>query len=277
MNVFITGVTGYLGQRLAASLVKQGHRAVGSSRREYELGQPVDPAMFEGCDVVIHAAHDFKRGAMDRNIEGTRACFAAARKCGVRRQIFLSSYSARADALSEYGKTKYRIERIFLEGGETVLRPGLVVGNGGLFARQRAALLRTPVVPVIGDGSLPTVVIAIGHFLDATAAAMIRGEPGEFGLFYDERPSMRQFVRAIKAHAGQCAVILPLPVSVAKVLVRLGRALGLNVPADPDQIEALRLGATPQGKSDLPSLLPGRDAEFCLEYALRELAANGRE
>jgi nucleoside-diphosphate-sugar epimerase len=276
MNVFITGVTGYLGQRLAASLVKQGHRVAGSSRREHELGQPVDPAMFEGYDVVIHAAHDFTRGAMDRNIEGTLACFAAARKRGVRRQIFLSSYSARADVLSEYGNTKHRIERMFLDGGETVLRPGLVVGNGGLFARQRTALLRTTVVPVIGDGSLPTAVISIRHFLDATEAAMVRGEPGVYGLFYDERPSMRQFVRAIKTHAGQRSVILPLPVSVAKVLVRLGRALGLNVPVDPDQIEALLLGATPQ-KSDLPLLLPGRDAEFCLEYALRELAANGRE
>lgn len=273
MNVFITGVTGYLGQRLAISLGDHGHRVSGSSRREYELSGPVDRAMFEGCDVVIHAAHDLTRGSMDRNIKGTHACFAAARMRGVHRQIFLSSYSARADALSEYGKTKYRIERIFLDDGEVVLRPGLVVGNGGLFARQRAALLRTPVVPVIGDGSWPTAVIGVRHFLDATEAVMMRGEPGEYGLFYDERPTMRALVSAIKTQVGQRSVLLPLPASVAKMLVRVGRGLGLNVPAAADQIEALRLGGMSHGQSDLPVLLPGRKAEFCLEYALGQLSS----
>src|SRR6185437_10369822 len=125
MRIFITGVSGYLGSSLAQYLTAQGHTISGSSRRT--------PANPDRADIVIHAAHDFTRGAMDRNLELTHAAFASAKKCGVKRQIFLSSYSARADAESEYGQTKYRLEQTFLDAGETVLRLGLVIGNGGLF------------------------------------------------------------------------------------------------------------------------------------------------
>jgi nucleoside-diphosphate-sugar epimerase len=264
MRIFITGVTGFLGSSLASSLTAQGHTVAGSSRRSGD-------AAFNATDIVIHAAHDFARGAMDSNIERTRASFEAARVCGVRRQIFLSSYSARADAESEYGQTKYRIERIFLDTGETVLRLGLVIGNGGLFARQRKALLRTPVIPIVGGGLLPTAVIAIQHFLDATVAVLMSGKPGEYGLFYDERPTLREFIRAIKADAHQPFVFLPLPAGIAMALGRAARMLRLDLPVDPDQIKALSRNSTAPWRSDLSKLLPGRDAEFCLDYALRQL------
>ncbi len=275
MHIFITGVTGYLGRSLASHLVTKGHTVSGSSRREgvrLELGQPVNPRVFENVDVVIHAAHDFQHGAMQRNVEGTRAIFNAAKTSTVRRQMFLSSYSARADSRSEYGQTKYRTEQTFLDNGEVVLRPGLVVGNGGLFARQRIALLRTPVVPIIGNGAWPTAVIAIQHFLDATEALLLCGQPGDYALFYDERPTMRQFVTAIKTHAGQRFLFLPLPSSLAATLVRVARSLGIEVPADPDQIKALQLSHTAPWRSDLPALLPGREAEFSLHYAMEKLS-----
>src|SRR4051812_38734845 len=205
MHIFITGVSGYLGSSLARYLTDQGHTISGSSR-----SSPANP---DGAEVVIHAAHDFTGS---RNIELTHAAFACAKECGVKRQFFLSSYSARPDAESEYGQTKYRLEQMFLDAGETVLRLGLVIGNGGLFAKQRNALLRSPVIPIIGGGALPTAIIAIQHFLDATAVILTSREAGNYGLFYDERPTMREFIRAIKPDA----VFLPLPAGLATTLLR---------------------------------------------------------
>lgn len=282
MKIFITGVTGYLGRSLSAYLIAEGYRIAGSSRRAVtvpgvdmfhaELGDRIEPAMFKDCDAVIHAAHDFEPGSMNKNIEGTRAIRDAAASAEVRQQLFLSSYSARPDAESEYGRTKHQIERFFSDSGSVILRLGLVIGNGGLFARQRATLLRTPIVPLIDAGDYPVAVIAVSHVTAATEAMIRTGECGQRNLFYDPLPTMKEFVQAIKRHAGQRALLLPVGARLALAAVKIARSVGLPIPADPGQIRALQLNKGSQGASDLPALLPGRNEEFQLSYALDQLS-----
>jgi nucleoside-diphosphate-sugar epimerase len=253
MRIFITGIGGFLGSALAAHLAARGHQVRGSRRTEMQLGGPFDASVFAGTDTVIHCAHDFTAGARRKNVDGTRAWFEAAAAQGARLQVLLSSYSARPGAESEYGQTKFEMEWMF----QTVLRPGLVMGGGGgLYRKQRAALLRMPVVPVIGDGLQPTAVIRIEHFLDA-ATVVIEGErTGAFNLFYEKQPSYRELVRAIKAEVGQRAIFLPIPAGLALGLARAAEALHLPVPVKPGQIRALLSNRTAPWRSDLASLLP---------------------
>lgn len=281
MKIFLTGVTGYLGGSIAAFLRAQGHRIAGSSRRSVTmpdieitraaLGDPIPPSMFEDCDVVIHAAHDFAPGSMAKNIEGTLALRQAARASGVRQQIFLTSYSARPDADSEYGRTKYQLERFFPDSSSVNARLGLVIGNGGLFARQRALLLRLPIVPMIGEGMLPVAVVAISH-VQAALEVIVRDRlSGERNLFYEARPTMKEFVQMVKGSAGQRAILFPVGVRFAAAAMRAAGSIGLQVPVDPGQLRALQLNEHPLWQSDLPALLPAHLSEFRLNYALDQL------
>jgi nucleoside-diphosphate-sugar epimerase len=269
VNIFITGIRGFLGSAMAAHLRGRGHKVRGSARQPgpdvtvMRIGEPFDAAVFRSSDVVIHAAHDFTAGAKEKNIRGARAWFDAA---GGARQVFLSSYSARPDAGSEYGETKYAIEKIFLPAGQAVLRPGLVIGNGGLFAKQRAALRKTPVVPLIGGGRAPVAAIGIAHFLDALAVVVEQGLQGAFNLFYEPQPSAREFVRAVKGGQGW---VLPVPAGLALGAAHLIEALHLPVPVNPGQIRALAANESSPWRSNLGELLPGRERELCLDYALR--------
>jgi nucleoside-diphosphate-sugar epimerase len=251
MIIFITGIGGFLGNALASNLRARGHEVLGSRRSEMQLGQPFDASVFAGTDAVIHCAHDFAAGARRKNIEGTRAWVNAAEAQGVRLQVFISSFSARPDADSEYGQTKFEMERMF----QTVLRPGLVMGDGGVYRKQRAALLRMRVVPMIGDGSQPTAVIRVEDFL-AAATVVIEGERrGVFNLFYEEQPSYRELVRAIRTEAGLRTVFLPIPAGLALALARLAELLHLPVPVKPGQIQSLMGNRSAPWKSDLPALL----------------------
>jgi len=260
MRIFITGIGGFLGSALAKHLAARGHEVRGSKRNEMHLGGPFDASVFAGTDVVIHCAHDFTTGARRKNVDGTRAWFDAAAAQGARLQVLLSSYSARSDADSEYGQTKFEMERIFPPTLQTVLRPGLVMGDGGLYRKQRAALLRMPVVPVIGDGLQPAAVIRIEHFLDA-ATVVIDGErTGAFNLFYEEQPNYRELVRAMKAEVGQRTIFLPIPAGVALALARAAEALHIPVPVKPGQIRALMGNRSAPWRSDLASLLPAGSA-----------------
>ncbi len=151
MKVFITGIHGFIASHLSVFLRDQGYQVYGSTSRRSEppdrqsipekiyyhkLGEGFEGSMFAGMDVVIHCAHDFQKGALRRNIEGTLALAEAANHQQVSKQIFVSSLSARPDAQTEYGKAKYTIEQDFKKNNGIIVRPGTVLGSGGIFGRN---------------------------------------------------------------------------------------------------------------------------------------------
>jgi nucleoside-diphosphate-sugar epimerase len=252
VRIFITAIGGFLGGALAGHLKARGHEIAGSTRRTMELGRPFDSTVFERHDVVIHCAHDFTAAAHDRNLAGTKAWMETAAALGVRRQIFLSSHAARADAAAEYGRTKHEIERLFLDHGHGVLRPGLVTGAGGLYARQRAALLRMPVIPMLGNGKQPVATVSLADFLIAATIVVEEKRTGAFNLFYEPMPTYREFVRAVRE--GGPTLFLPVPIGAALALAHIAEWLRLAIPVRPGQIRALAKNASSPWHSDLNRL-----------------------
>jgi nucleoside-diphosphate-sugar epimerase len=253
LKIFVTAVGGFLGGALARHLETRGHEVTGSTRRSMELGRPFDSTVFAGRDAVIHCAHDFAAGAHERNVKGTKAWMETAAQLGVRTQVFVSSYAARADAAAEYGRTKYEIERLFLERGFTVFRPGLVMGEGGLYARQRAVLLRSLMVPMLGDGRQPVAVVSLEEFLAAAAVVIEEWRSGAFNLFREPMPSYRDFVRSVRE--GRRTVFATVPTGLALALAGAAERLGLPFPVKPGQIKALTQNESSPWRSDLSALL----------------------
>src|SRR5262245_18175416 len=101
----------------------------------WQMGDPIPVTALDGVDVVIHTAHDFTPSAINTNVKGTLAMEGAAAIAGVERQILISSLSARPDAISEYGRSKLMQEEHFIRNNHTIVRPGTVLGIGGLFGK----------------------------------------------------------------------------------------------------------------------------------------------
>jgi nucleoside-diphosphate-sugar epimerase len=253
MRIYITAINGFLGSALAEHLKGRGHQVEGSTRRVMELGRPFHTSVFENQDAVIHCAHDFSRNALYANVNGTKAWMETAAQLGVKQQIFLSSYTARADAPDEYARAKHEIERHFLDRGATVLRPGLVIGNGGLYQRQRVMLMRTPIVPMLGDGRQPIASVTLEDFLTAATAILETLRTGAFNLFNEPMPTYRDFVRQIRA--GRPTLFLPIPINLALTLTSTAALLRLPIPVKPAQIRALLQNQSTAWRSDLAQLL----------------------
>ena len=190
MNIFITGIRGFLGSHLRAWVEAEGHRVHGGDP-QLRLGDPL-PAPPADAEALIHCAHDFHKGSELTNVEGFRDLFLATE--GMRR-IFVSSHSARPDAVTEYGIAKYRIEQFWQGDNAVIVRPGLVIGPGGRYAQQMRLLRKLPHVPVVDYGRDPVAVLPLEEFSAAIGKLLKTGTVSEYNLFITPMPTMRELVR----------------------------------------------------------------------------------
>lgn len=277
MKAFVTGINGFLAARLATALAAGGADVAGSTSRpggqragivQLRHGMAVDERLFSGCDCVIHCAHDFSPGARAANVAGVTAVARTAQRAGVPRQIFVSSLSARADANSEYGRAKYESEAAIRDvRGLVIVRPGTILGNGGVFGRLLGVVRRFPVVPLIGGGRRPMQLVGIHDLV--RGLCLLSRDPAPFAdynLYYEVQPSLREVVRAIERVEGLHRVHLGIPASPLLLGIRALERLGLRPPitaenlrgyfAVPAGLHAPRWGAlTPPVRKSLDDVL----------------------
>ena len=255
MRVFITGVGGFLGSALARYFYEGGWSVCGSSHSErgfaglgeileiqvvQGLADRVDPGIFSTCDAVVHCAYDSRAGAMENNVTGTEAFRKAACDAGVPYQLFVSSHSARPDAAAEYGQLKWRQEGPFLEAGLGVVRPGLIIGSGGLFARVHASLKRSPVLVLPGAKKVPVYYIALSDLLLAMKGIIQDRIAGAINLFAASPVSLRAFSLAALAVSGRRPPVLSVPLGPLFAVSTLMHRVLRSLPASLARLETLR-------------------------------------
>ena len=165
LDVLVTGATGFIGRRLVPALLEDGHRVRAMTRNPSSYDGPgkaiggdvSDPASLaeplEGADVAVYLVHsldspDFEK----RDAEAARAFGEAAAAAGVRQIIYMGGLGSDDHELSPHLRSRREVEGLLGEGGVpvTVLRAGIVVGNGGIsweLTRQLVKNLPAMVVP----------------------------------------------------------------------------------------------------------------------------------
>jgi uncharacterized protein YbjT (DUF2867 family) len=167
VNILITGITGYIGSRLAPRLERDGHAIRGLSRRgggnerafpivkgDAVTGAGLDHAL-DGIDVAYYLIH-----SMEPSLDGTFAerervaaeNFArAARGAGTPRIIYLGGLIPAGGARSAHLSSRLAVERILLEAAacSAALRASIVIGAGSRSFRFLVRLVeRLPVLAV---------------------------------------------------------------------------------------------------------------------------------
>ncbi|MEO5634015.1 NAD-dependent epimerase/dehydratase family protein [Gaiella sp.] len=132
MRIFLTGSTGFIGSRLAASLRGRGDDVVALVRSPTKAGSlialgceivvgdlsDIEVTMLEGCDALVHSAAIYQVGVStskaeamrDVNVGGTERTLDAAVSAGVGRLVYVST-------VNTFGDTKGAVV------DETYLRP----------------------------------------------------------------------------------------------------------------------------------------------------------
>ena len=267
MKILITGITGFLGGRLGRYWSDLGHVVTGTGRRvearglegfrvfAFSLGDRIDGAQLVGQDVVIHCAYD-SRASVEVNVAGTKNVCMAAEEAGASWQVFVGSYAARPQSVAIYGRLKYELESFFLERGHTVVRPGLVVGDGGMFQRNMDSIVRAPVIPLLDGGRDAIPIVAIGDFVRAMDVLLNQRRSGVFNLFNRDLVPMRTFVDTVARIAGRKPLRVAVPLKLALLLVTAATKLGITLPFGTDNIRSLKQSRPGLYESDLLALIP---------------------
>jgi NADH dehydrogenase len=260
VKILITGATGFLGGRLQRYWSEQGHIVTGTGRgAPFALAENMDEQglrrALAGHDAVVHCAYD-SQASVAVNVAGTKSICSAAEVSGAPWQMLLGSYAARPAAVARYGQIKYELERYFLDRGHTVVRPGLVVGDGGIFRRNMDAIVRAPVIPLLDGGKDPVPVIAIDDFVSAMDVLLEQRARGVFNLFNRDLVTMRVLVDTIARMAGRRPWRVAVPLKPALWLVETATKLGIRLPFGTDNIRSLKQSLPGVYESDLEALVP---------------------
>lgn len=265
MRLLVIGAAGFIGSNFVRYAAGQGVDVVALSRSrrladfggtfsQWALGRPLPASALEGVTCAIHLVHDFNGEEGARlTFNQTLACVAELRALGVKRQLFFSSYSAGEHATSLYGRTKFAIERALAGAADIVIvRPGLVLGDGGVYGRIRKWAHKFPAVPLPDGGYFDVPVIAIERLSQETLTlAMAVGKADHVNLFEPQLVSLRQLVLSAAAEVQRRPLIIPVPSALLLFGLRVAAFLRIPLPVNADNLVGLLANQAAQHVSTL--------------------------
>ena len=252
----ITGAGGYVGGCLKNFFAARGWEILELTRRPkpgaravaFQLGAEIPPPALAGVVALVHCAYDFKPLRWDEiravNVEGTRKVLQAARAAGIGKIVCLSSISAYDGCRSLYGREKLEIEKIAMDNGALVIRPGLVYGSGlgGMFGKLAAQVRKSSIIPMIGDGSQIQFLVHnedLSAFIEKFAAGKIQVAPRILTAAHGQPWPFKQLLLEIARGLDKKVKFIPLPWRLVWAGLKSAEACGLRLNFRSDSLVSL--------------------------------------
>ena len=267
--LFVTGLTGLVGQALQRVASDEGVALRGLSRRDGRTargtaGNPSAPlewvegdladtdrlaAALKDTRAVLHMAA--QTGAAsdavfhEANVRGTQHLVAAAERAGVRRFVFVSSIAVTFGNVAEYAyaRTKRDAEVVVSESDLdwVIVRPTLVLAPGAPNLVKLASLAGLPLVPRLGGGRVRLQPV---DARDLASLLLDLSEQGPSRVVLEvggpETLTMGEFLEQIRSARGLgSAPSLPVPLFPVRLAVKaLGAILGDRAPIKAAQLSS---------------------------------------
>jgi uncharacterized protein YbjT (DUF2867 family) len=245
--VLVAGASGFVGRRLCPALEQAGHEVRAMTRHPDTYtgaGEPVHAdvqdastlsAALQGCRAAYYLVHSLASKDFARlDAEAARAFGRAAADAGVEQIVYLGGLGSDDDTLSAHLRSRREVEGLLGSGGVpvTVLRAGIVIGNGGIsweITRQLVDHLPAMITPRwVGTRTQPIAVDDVVRYLVG-----VLGRTEALGGVYEvggpEVLKYSDMLRRVARIKRRRLLILPVPLLSPGLS---GRWLGLVTDVD---------------------------------------------
>lgn len=254
MNVWLLGASGFVGQHVAQALLASGHTLV--NRPRVDMARATAAADWRPClsgvDAVVNTVgvlrDSRRRPIWPTHASGPQALFDACAQAGVRRVVQVSALGIEGSSTA-YARSKRAADEHLLALADrgaleaVVLRPSIVVGEGGASTGLFRALARLPWLllpaPVARGLAQP---LHVDDLAAAVVACLGGDQRGVVELAGPEVFTLQALIAHWRAALGHApARVALLPEAPSRWSARLGDA----VPLSPWCSESLALLAQP--------------------------------
>lgn len=246
MKVFLTGSTGFVGNEILKVLQNKGHTTVALVRDLnkarniknviYVKGDILKPESYEehikGCDAVINLVGIIreypKKGITFENLhyQATKKIVDVAYSQNVKRFIQMSANGTRADALSEYHKTKFMAEE-YIKSKDldyTIFRPSVIYGPDDGFINMLNRLMKmTPIFSYFGDGGYKMQPVSVYEVAELFVNAL--NDDKCIGKTYSvcgkDVYTYKEILKIISKVTGRKTLLFPIPEFIIEMLVSI--------------------------------------------------------
>ena len=225
-TVFITGINGFVGSNLALYLKNNGYIVKGSlsdlskassvkkittDLTQIKLGPDIlSQAIPDNIDVLIYAAHD--KNTASNNIEGNKLLFKIAEQKGCKYHLFVSSISAHSSNTADYGQVKLELEKFFMQKmNAAVIRPGLVIGDGGLYSNMDNFVQKNYFIPLPDGGKYQMAIIEMQELAKSIECLIQNRSVGLFNLYQPQLISLKEIVKKIASKNHKKTLVINIP------------------------------------------------------------------
>lgn len=207
------------------------------------------------ADVLIHTAYvavtDSKTSLQD-NISGAKSLLRLFPEATMK--IFISSVSADPNSPAVYGQQKAAVEKLFLENGGTAVRPGLILGNGGMFANMRDYLTKKRNIPVFNGGKQPLQTVFVNDLVLAIEKLISNNMRGVFTFCEHDPVQYKEFYNELCRQLNVKPRFISIPFWVAGCMVSCANVVGITLPINHDNLQGLKLMRAHPSKEDAEAI-----------------------
>lgn len=286
----VTGANGFLGRHLCDRLARDGWTVRGlvrdTTRAPFDIAEVdlfegvlpdrVDEAAFEGVDVVFHCAYMSKHTTLEEarrvNEDGSARVLALARAAGAR-FVFVSSTGAHTAAQSYYGRSKLAVEGTLDPTRDLIIRPGLILGPGGLFERIAGSMKSFGFVPVFDGGRQKIQTVHVEDLCEAIVRAVDAGLTGSYVVAEPDGLELRELFQAMATRMGARCRLVPLPAGPLLAVLRVAESAGLRLPLTSENVLGALTLTTQPSEADLATIgVSVRSTAVSLDDLIEEAA-----
>jgi nucleoside-diphosphate-sugar epimerase len=239
-NIVITGANGFIGNAFVNFFAKKEFAVIALVRKIpndkipnitykiYEMESESEMNFLNENSILIHCAYLKSEKliySQDINLFAGKHLINEARRKNIQNCVFMSSISVESTSGAYYSNQKKQLENLFLQNNNLIVRPSLVIGNGGLFLKTILTLRKTKILPLINGGKQPIFYVGIDDLVQYVFYCLDNNINHIQQVTNPKSINYKDFYLQIAKSYQFKIILIPIPVLLMKLLVYLNSFL----------------------------------------------------